>query len=381
MFAFLLWREFKLSIAEIFAIYPKSKLVAYDKEVLIIEWVSKEELLEKADRLWGTIKIVEIKKDSIVSDGKNYEWKFRYAINSYWAKWKNKKLLNDTKALLKKNWVSSRFVNNDFKNLISAQIIGEKLVQKESDYNYFFLENSVYFWASIWVQDINAYSKRDYSKDRDMQIGMLPPKLSQMMINIWNPENSIFDPFLGLWTILIEASLMWLEYLYWSDLNDRMVEVWEKNLKNFVKENHLDVKEIWIEKLNAKFIDESKFLEKSSLIVTEWYLWEVMTKKNISMDRINKQRQSLKELYIRFFENLSKSKFEWNIVICFPFWEIATKYFYLEDVYEIVNKYCIIESFFPKDFENLSTKIWSLLYKRENQLVGREIFKLKIKKS
>jgi len=34
------------------------------------------------------------------------------------------------------------------------------------------------------VQDIENYSKRDYGKTRDMEVGMLPPKLAQMMLNI-----------------------------------------------------------------------------------------------------------------------------------------------------------------------------------------------------
>ncbi|MDR0772144.1 MAG: hypothetical protein LBF15_03770 [Candidatus Peribacteria bacterium] len=41
-----------------------------------------------------------------------------------------------TKKELKKASVSSRFINKDFKNLSSAQIIGEKLIKSESDYNY-----------------------------------------------------------------------------------------------------------------------------------------------------------------------------------------------------------------------------------------------------
>jgi len=49
------------------------------------------------------------------------------------------------------------------------------------------------------VQDINAYTKRDFGKKRDMDTGMLPPKLAQMMINIANNGKqeitSLYDPF------------------------------------------------------------------------------------------------------------------------------------------------------------------------------------------
>jgi tRNA G10 N-methylase Trm11 len=215
-----------------------------------------------------------------------------------------------------------------------------------------------------------------------------------MMINIGakdleNPtvpfhqgEKSIFDPFVWLWTILIEADLMWFKNLYWSDLNEKMVEFSRKNLEKSKIPPLLS--KGWegktsIEKLNAKFINESTFLNKSDLIVTEWYLWEIMTQKNISIDRINKQKESLLSIYKPFFTNLQKSKFNWNIVISFPFWELNWKYAYFDDIYEILSEFCEIQNLFPNNFENLSTKAWSLLYKREKQLVGREIFKLKVR--
>jgi hypothetical protein len=34
-----------------------------------------------------------------------------------------------------------------------------------------------------------------------------------------------------------------------------------------------------------------------------------MTKKNISLDRINKQKESLLSIYLKFFENLAKVDF------------------------------------------------------------------------
>jgi len=37
-----------------------------------------------------------------------------------------------------------------------------------------------------------------------MNIGMLPPKLAQMMINL-SLGNTIYDPFVGLGTVLIES--------------------------------------------------------------------------------------------------------------------------------------------------------------------------------
>jgi len=386
MIAFQLWREFRLSIAEILAVFNNPEIIDYASDFLIIEWVSKEDVLKKASNLWWSIKIMEVYENS--NNSENFfeetildivtenEWKFKYWITSLWEKFNLKTTLLRLKKELKKSWISSRFVNKDFKSINSATIIWENLVKRWTDFSYINNRNRKYLGKTIWVQDIESYSKRDYEKSRDMQIGMLPPKLSQMMINLaktplLNKEGLgvVYDPFVWLWTILIEAELMWFNWLYWSDLNPKMVETSTKNTK-------------WIiEKLNAKFINEATFWNKVKnwIIVSEWYLWEVMTQKNISRDRILEQRKGLEKLYIPFFENLKKWWFSWNIVISFPFWEIKWKYFYFEEIYSILEEYCEILPYFPEYFNLKPTKSGSLLYKRDKQLVWREIFKLKIK--
>ncbi len=37
---------------------------------------------------------------------------------------------------------------------------------------------------TVWVQDIDAYSKRDMDRERSMVVGMMPPKIAQIMINL-----------------------------------------------------------------------------------------------------------------------------------------------------------------------------------------------------
>ena len=387
MIWFQLGREYKLSIAEILAVFPKWKNVYLSKDFLILENIKNKDALNNANKLWWTIKIVEIFNSTtnnnwisnITDIALESEWKFKYWLSIFWHKKNLREILIKQKKELKWNNISSRFVNKDFKNLSSAQIIAEKLINKTTDFNYIYTNNNVYFWRSIWIQDINAYSKRDYSKDRDMQTGMLPPKLCQMMINL-SGWNIIYDSFVWLWTVLIEALLIWAKEVYGSDISDKMVEVSSSNLKNFKKSSNIDTV-FQIEKLNSKFIEESGILrdEKIDSIVTEWYLWEIMTRKNICIDRIDKQKKSLLELYERFFKWLKKIKYKGNLVICFPFWEMNWKYIYFSEIYSLLWKFCDIERLFPKWYEVETTKSGSLLYKRDKQLVWREIFKLKIK--
>lgn len=390
MFVFQLWREFKLCIAEILAIFNKWKIVYFDKQILVLDFWSEsfeDEILKFANNLGWTIKIIKIIEKSNINDiknkiwdfvldkAKNKEWKFKYWINVFWKDLNIKTLLNTTKSFLKQNNISSRFINNDFKNLSSAQILWEKLVNSKSDVNIFNINNDIFIWITIWIQDINSYSKRDWQKDRDMQVWMLPPKLAQIMINLSNWK-IIYDPFVWLWTVLIESIFMWNKKVFWSDNSLKMVETTSENIKKLWK--NIDKVEIFQQ--NSKYINEIEIFKNNKIdaIVTEWYLWEIMTEKNISIERIDKQKKSLLDLYNWFFSWLKELNFKWTIIISFPFWEIKWKYFYFNEIYDILTKYCEIIPILS-DIELENTKMWSLLYKRDKQLVWREIFKLKIR--
>lgn len=384
MFAFELWREFKLSIAEIFKVFPNGKTVFFDKNILILENLEKTEILEKSKNIWWTIKIIEVKEaswdeENILSENlplDNFEWKFNYAINIYWQKKSLKELLKISKNIIKSASLNPRFINQDFKNVTSVQVIKEALVKKWTDFNFIYWnDGKIFFWNTIFVQDIYAYSNRDYGKDRDMHVWMLPPKLAQMMINLSGGKN-IYDPFVWLWTVLIESIYMWNKKIFGSDLSEKMVETSNENLGKLIEKFDFE-KNIFHQ--NAKYISEVNIFSEFDTIVTEWYLWEIMTKNNINFERIQKQREKLSELYEWFFSWIKKVNFEWTIVISFPFWELNSKYFYFEEIYDIINKYCNILEILPENFAYLKTKVWSLLYKRDAQLVGREIFVLKIK--
>ena len=43
---------------------------------------------------------------------------------------------------------------------------------------------SIYLAYTLACQDIDSYTRRDTGKSRDMAVGMMPPKLVQMMLNI-----------------------------------------------------------------------------------------------------------------------------------------------------------------------------------------------------
>ena len=94
------------------------------------------------------------------------------------------------------------------------------------------------WYKVIGVQDIDAYAKRDQARPaRDAKVGMLPPKLAQILINLCGPLKPgavVLDPFCGTGVVLQEALLMGYR-AYGTDISDRMVEYSEKNLDWLMK--------------------------------------------------------------------------------------------------------------------------------------------------
>ncbi len=386
MHAFQLWREFKLSLWEVFQLFPKNEIVYADKTVCILDVQDSESIIKIASRMWGVIKIIKLFQDyrgkpqfSICDIAEKYEGKFAYGVSLLWWDTNLKAILIEIKKTLKAKGISSRFVNKDFKSLSSAQILGENLVKKGSDFTIVIADDTEYFGQTIWVQDINAYSKRDYGKARDMQVGMLPPKLSQIMINI-SGGSQVYDPFCGLGTILIESILMGNTSVFGSDISPENIEKTKQNLNFARKEFQNNLKTSLTQVLDAKWISSSPFLKKSDVIVTEWYLGQVFHKHSVTQEKINIEKKNLLDIYTKFFAGLQKANYSWVIVICFPFWEMRGKYSYFNEVYDLIQKYCKNLPILPKHEEFKHTRSGSLLYKRPDQVVGREIFKLKLKK-
>ena len=385
MYAFQLWREFKLSLAEIHQCFPKTEIEYISKSICVLNTQNKDEILKKASHMWGTIKVIELiewyrgkPEYSILDIGEAHEWKFAYWLSILGSDKALKTVLMETKKVLKSKGLSSRFVNKNFQNLSSAQIIGENLVTRGSDFTLIIAGDTEYFGKTVWVQDIEGYSKRDYGKTRDMEVGMLPPKLSQIMINV-SEWSKIYDPFCWLGTVLIESALMWNSEIYGSDISAENIEKTKNNITYARREFENNLKTSLTQVLDAKWISSSPFLKKTDAIVTEWYLWQVFTKKTVSKIWIAAEKELLLDIYTKFFEGLKRANYTWVVVICFPFWEVMWIYNYFDEVYDVIKKYSKNLPMLPKHDEFKHTKSWSLLYKRPDQVVWREIFKLKIR--
>lgn len=199
----------------------------------------------------------------------------------------------------------------------------------------------------------------------------MPPKLVQMMINIaiagenisnkTNPV-SIYDPFCGLGTTLIEAANMGISRVYGSDLSFDMTRSTESSLADYVAEERIWQERIIkvggtpnkdfsnfqssITQLDAREVATAKnklaipgIPFENIVILSEGYLGEIMRPHEITLDKAKEERRKLERMYNDFFAGLARAKFCKCIVMTFPFWNLNGTYSYFIEIYDILDKH------------------------------------------
>lgn len=138
------------------------------------------------------------------------------------------------KKILKSHSRSTRVIPNKLPALNSAQVLHNQLTGSTGIEIVIVREapNRMIIARTVVEQDINAYSKRDQNRPkRDARVGMLPPKLAQIIINLAKPPHNgtTLDPFCGTGVILQESLLMGLG-AYGTDIDPRMIEYSKANI-------------------------------------------------------------------------------------------------------------------------------------------------------
>ncbi len=142
------------------------------------------------------------------------------------------------KKQIKQTGRSVRIIPNKELALNSAQVLHNQLTGSLGWELVFVAHGKQTILAqNIAEQDIEAYARRDQARPkRDAKVGMLPPKLAQIIVNLATADADpkfggvVLDPFCGTGVILQEAGLMGFD-LYGSDLEPRMVTFTQANLQ------------------------------------------------------------------------------------------------------------------------------------------------------
>lgn len=150
------------------------------------------------------------------------------------------------KRKLREHGVSLRLIPNNEPALNTATSHHNKLGLSDNHVELLVIQagdGRVIVAESVGAQNITAIAARDQARPKtDAFVGMLPPKLARMMVNMSNISSGrILDPFCGTGVVLQEAELLGFT-TYGTDLSDKMVDYSRINLDWLIQNHHLESK-------------------------------------------------------------------------------------------------------------------------------------------
>ena len=352
------------------------------------------------DRLGGSIKIAEKLPGSPIDYLQNLpEGKITFGVSDYSAHPNARRAGSEAmklKKILTRHGRSVRIVENKGTALSSATSLHNGLSgAKSNKLELIIVEKD--WWRVVGIQDIDAYAKRDQARPaRDAKVGMLPPKLAQILINLCGPlpaGSRILDPFCGTGVVLQEAYLMGYTQ-YGTDINDRMVSYSQRNLE-------------WISKSKTQFSRAASgrpvatggqrssspcqapdSLEKSSFLICqgdatsftweqpidavafEGFLGQPMSLPPAEI-KLKAEKQTCSSIILGFLKNLAPQiKAETPVVMAIPAWLRENGRYSRLDILDEVEKL---------GYNLMNRSRDGLLYFREGQVVARDIIILRKK--
>jgi len=304
----------------------------------------------------------------------------------------NPKLINATgfavKKIIKNSGRSVRIIPNKFTALTSAQVIHNQLTDKLGWELLLIKDGKRTLLAQTTSeQDIEAYAARDQARPmRDARVGMLPPKLAQIIINLANPPvgSEVLDPFCGTGVILQEAMLMGYS-VCGSDIDPRMGEYSRANLdwlvSKFPKLDKLnrswqlgDATQMKWETsgftINDSIVKSAKRMPNSiQCIACETYLGRPFssTPKPHVLDEVI---QDVNSILKKFLQNVARQTSTGiRMCIAVPAWRVEHGFKHLK----------VLDSLEELGYNRIRFKHVNsddLIYHRNGQVVGRELMVL-----
>jgi tRNA (guanine10-N2)-dimethyltransferase len=276
------------------------------------------------------------------------------------------------KQKLKKSGTSLRLVPNSEPTLSTATSHHNKLGLSINKVELIIVrtgDNKVIIAESTGSQNITAYARRDQERPkRDAFVGMLPPKLAQIMINLAVGEQkrlTILDPFCGTGVILQEAVLLGYS-AYGTDLSEKMISYSRENLDWLSEGYHIKFNY----KLSEGDATKMKWQQPIDAVVGETYLGQPFSAPP-SPAKLDEVVKNCNHIITEFLKNLAPQiKPGTPVCIAIPAWRDNNGHFtHLPLVATIARL-----GYKPHEFTNISQN--DLLYYRENQIVARELLVL-----
>ncbi len=377
-----------MGVAELESLYGADKLRVISQDAVVID-IEPEKI--QFTRLGGSVKLTKILNvldftewskiekylSEMIPEHLQYvpEGKFKLGISTFGLNVRTD-VINATglriKKIIKATGRSVRIVPNKSAELNSAQVLHNQLTSATGWELVCARDgNKTILALTTNEQDIDAYAKRDQSRPkRDARVGMLPPKLAQLIINLTNPalDQRVLDPFCGTGVILQESALMGLQY-YGTDLEPRMVEYSLANLA-------------WLEsthntKRNLGTIEQGDALKHSwqkpiGVVACETFLGKPLT--SLPPQRMLDQvRAECDRIHEQFLRNIAPQLDSGTrLCLAVPAWKLRNGFLHLKTL-DLLDKL----GYTRKSFVHAGAD--QLVYHRPDQIVARELVVLEKK--
>lgn len=273
----------------------------------------------------------------------------------------------EIKKVVKRSGRPVRVVPNKEPELNTAQVLHNNLTD-ERGWELIALADghSTIIAQTFFVQDIEAYANRDQRRPkRDAKVGMLPPKLAQILVNLANPVDgmTLLDPFCGTGVLLQETALMNRNFkLYGSDIEPRMIDYTKTNLE-WLRQTH---------KINFQYHIEvgdattQRWQQPIDVVVAEVYLGRPFASLP-DPELLTKAIREANTIFEAFVKNITAQLSAGSrLVLAVPAWRLTNYFRHLPALDRLTEMGYNRMSF-------VHARNSELIYHRPDQVVAREL--------
>ena len=385
----LLGRQPALSIAELERTYPRVSWFSATTALVDTPEINIQKLggTQKAGKVAFELNIGDWRRisDAIVAHYSkkwgSYEGKITLGLSAYGVDVNPRELQKVgivLKNRLKGKGASIRLIPNQEIALSSATSHHNKLGLADNKVELLIIKGgkSIIVAESTGAQNITALAARDQGRPkRDAFVGMLPPKLAQIMINLAgdvtkSPESDlpaarILDPFCGTGVLLQEASLMGYS-VYGTDIAEKMIRFSRDNL-NWLQDTYRFTTSWYLHEGDAT---DTQWQQPIDAVVSESYLGQPFSAPP-SPAKLTEVRGNCNHIISGFLRNLATQLTPGTpVVLAVPAWKDKEGRF---THLPLIDKLSDL-GFEQVAFETIPTE--QLLYHRPDQVVAREILVL-----
>ncbi|HSX28103.1 MAG TPA: DNA methyltransferase [Candidatus Saccharimonadales bacterium] len=264
---------------------------------------------------------------------------------------------------------SVRVVPNKTAELNTAQVLHNRLTDARNiELLMVSYKGTLVVARTISVQNIDEYSDRDYGRPkRSGFVGMLPPKLAQMMLHFaqTQPGDVVLDPFCGTGVVLQEAILLGCK-VYGTDIEQKMIDFSRTNLEWLREKYHLTDVAIKLDPGDAQTLQWTPPLDR---VVCETYLGQPLTSVP-SSEKLQEIMHGCNQITTGFLKNLQPQLTPGTrLCVAIPAWFVQNRFHHLPVIDQLEEL-----GYNRISFEHASDQ--DLIYHRHDQIVARELLVL-----